>query len=47
LEIALPAYCERMLATIDANPAGWLVGDQLTWADVYVAYSLDVLEALQ
>jgi glutathione S-transferase len=46
LETALPAYCKRMLATIESNgPAGWLVGDQLTWADVYVAHALDVLEA--
>ncbi|CAG0918809.1 unnamed protein product [Notodromas monacha] len=45
LESALPVFCQRMTTKIDANPSGLLVSDEVTWADIYLAHGMDVLEA--
>jgi len=44
LEKDTPIALTRFEKIIQANPAGYFVGNKLTWADIYIAYNLTALE---
>ncbi|CAG0890308.1 unnamed protein product [Darwinula stevensoni] len=46
---SVPLFFTRMVKFIENNPSksGYLVGSELTWPDVYLAQSLDVLKGVE